>query len=95
MENIISGAKGLAFVKDYQEFNDHNTVHFVIQLDEESLREKLKLNKQVATSNMVAFDARGRIRKYETVEAILEEFYVARLEMYSKRARSSHLPHCR
>ena len=61
LEDIISGVKGTAFVKDYKEFNDQNAVHFIIHLDEkntkgideESLREKLKLNKQLATSNMV------------------------------------------
>ncbi|KAK7432371.1 DNA topoisomerase 2 [Neonectria magnoliae] len=93
LEEIISGAKGPAFIKDYKEFNDHKTVRFEIQLDEkhmknpnvESLREQLKLNKQVAISNIVAFDTVGRIRKYEKVEDILEEFYHFRLDMYSKR----------
>jgi DNA topoisomerase-2 len=93
LEDVISGTKGPAFVKDYKEFNDHKTVHFVIQLDEknakgideESLREKLKLNKQLATSNMVAFDAYGRIKKYDNVETTMEEYYVSRLEMYSRR----------
>lgn len=95
LEEIISGAKGPSFVKDYKEFNDHNTVHFAIQLDEkhiklgdeETLREKFKLNKQVATSNLVAFDTYGRIRKYDNVQAILEEFYDYRLNMYTERRK--------
>lgn len=93
LEDIIRAEKGPSFIKDYREFNDHNNVHFEIQLDEkhmnqaleEGLLEKFKLVKQVATSNLVAFDTTGRIRKYEKVEDILEEFYVYRLAMYTKR----------
>jgi DNA topoisomerase-2 len=93
LEEIIKGEKVPSFIKDYKEYNDHKSVHFVIQMDEkhmkaaeaEGLEEKFKLNKTVATSNLVAFDARGQIKKYEKVEDILEEYYVYRLAMYTKR----------
>ena len=93
LEEAISGAKGPAWIKDYKEFNDHKTVHFEIQVDEkhmdkvmeEGILERFKLQKQVATSNLVAFDAEGKIRKYEKVEDILEEYYVHRLKLYSLR----------
>ncbi|KAK6828646.1 DNA topoisomerase II [Apiospora arundinis] len=93
LEEVIKGEKTPSFIKDYKEFNDHNNVHFEIQMDEkhfdaavrEGLLEKFKLTKQIATSNLVAFDSRGMIRKYEKVEEILEEFYVFRLKMYKER----------
>ncbi|KAI0022529.1 DNA topoisomerase [Xylariomycetidae sp. FL0641] len=93
LEDIIRAEKGPSFIKDYKEFNDHHNVHFEIQMDEkhmkaaltEGLLEKFKLVKQVATSNLVAFDTRGMIRKYDKVEDILEEFYVYRMDMYKKR----------
>ncbi|KAI1497308.1 DNA topoisomerase [Biscogniauxia marginata] len=93
LEDIIRAEKAPSFIKDYKEFNDHQNVHFEIQLDEkhmkaaleEGLLEKFKLVKQVATSNLVAFDTRGMIRKYDKVEDILEEFYHYRLGMYDKR----------
>ncbi|OTB06331.1 hypothetical protein M426DRAFT_319063 [Hypoxylon sp. CI-4A] len=93
LEDIIRGEKTPSFIKDYKEFNDHNNVHFEIQMDEkhmnqalqEGLLEKFKLVKQVATSNLVAFGVDGRIRKYEKVEDILEEFYQYRLKMYTNR----------
>jgi len=93
LEDIIKAEKVPSFIKDYKEFNDHKTVHFIIQMDEkhmaaalkEGLAEKFKLNKTVATSNLVAFDLEGRIRKYEKVEDILEEFYAYRMLMYTKR----------
>lgn len=96
LEEIISGSKGPAWIKDYKEFNDHKNVHFEIQLSDDKAREALlsegiierfKLSKQVATSNLVAFDTRGQIRKYENVEEILEEFYQFRMNMYTERKK--------
>ena len=93
LEKIISGVEGPSWIKDYKEFNDHDTVHMEIQVDEkyidkvveEGILERFKLQKLVPTSNLVAFDARGQIRKYEKVEDILEEYYVHRLAMYTER----------
>ncbi|OBT66159.1 hypothetical protein VE03_05077 [Pseudogymnoascus sp. 23342-1-I1] len=93
LEEVIKGEKVTSFIKDYKEFNDHDNVHFVVQMEAsqmkialtEGLEEKFKLQKTIATSNLVAFDLEGRIRKYSKVEEILEEFYVHRLAMYTKR----------
>ncbi|KAH8659309.1 DNA topoisomerase [Tricladium varicosporioides] len=93
LEEIIKAEKVPSFIKDYKEYNDHKSVHFIIQLDEkhmksalaDGLHQRFKLNKQVATSNLVGFDTRGQIRKYEKVEEILEEYYIYRLAMYTKR----------
>lgn len=96
LEDIISGSKGPAWIKDYKEFNDHKNVHFEIQLADDKAREALlsegiierfKLSKPVATTNLVAFDTRGQIRKYENVEEIMEEFYQFRLNMYTERKK--------
>ncbi|KAI1281234.1 DNA topoisomerase [Xylaria sp. FL0933] len=93
LEDVIRAEKAPSFIKDYKEFNDHQNVHFEIQLDEkhmkaaleEGLLEKFKLVKTIATSNLVAFDPRGMIRKYDKVEDILEEFYQYRMDMYTQR----------
>lgn len=96
LEEIISGTKGASWIKDYKEFNDHKNVHFEIMLSDDKAREALlkdgilerfKLVKQVATSNLVAFDTNGQIRKYEKVEDIMEEFYHYRLKMYIERKK--------
>ena len=34
---------------------------------------------------MVLFDAKGAIKRYETAEDILREFFVLRMEYYSRR----------
>jgi DNA topoisomerase-2 len=93
LEDIIKAEKVASFIKDYKEFNDHKSVHFVIQLDEKNMKaaltdglaERFKLNKTIATSNLVAFNHRGQIQKYDKVEDILEEFYQYRMIMYTKR----------
>lgn len=93
LEEIIKAEKVPSFIKDYKDYNTHDSVHFIIQMDEkhmknaveEGLIEKFKLTKSVATSNLVAFDPQGRITKYANVEAILDEFYSYRLQMYAKR----------
>ena len=93
LEDIIKAEKVPSFIKDYRDYNTHSKVHFVIQLDEknmktavsEGLEEKFKLSKTLATTNLVAFDAEGRITKYATVDDILKEFYHVRLKYYERR----------
>ena len=90
---ILKAEKGPSFIKDYDDYNTHTDVHFVIKMEdkhmkaalEEGLEEKFKLSKSIATSNLVAFDAEGRISKYATVEDILKEFYTVRIKFYEKR----------
>ncbi|EZF32142.1 DNA topoisomerase 2 [Trichophyton interdigitale MR816] len=93
LEEIIKAEKVPSFIKDYKDYNTHTDVHFIIQMEEkhmkkaleEGLEEKFKLVKQIATSNMVAFDAEGRITRYETPEDILRAFYAVRIKLYEKR----------
>ena len=93
LEEIIKAEKTPSFIKDYKDYNTHQDVHFVIQLedkyvngfDSESLETKFKLSKTMATSNLVAFDPEGRIHKYASVEDIMKEFFAYRLKMYQKR----------
>ncbi|KAK0627519.1 DNA topoisomerase [Immersiella caudata] len=93
LEDVIRAEKTPSFIKDYKEFNDHKTVHFIIEMEEKHMRaaldegllEKFKLTKTIGTTNLVAFDTQGRIHKYENPEEILEEYYNYRLAMYQKR----------
>ena len=101
--DIIKAEKTPSWIKDYDDYNTHKDVHFVIKMDdkhmqlalEEGLEEKFKLTKSIATSNLVAFDAEGRITKYATVEDILKEFYGIRIKFYEKRkVRSFYFGFC-
>lgn len=93
LEEIIKAEKVPSFIKDYKDYNTNSRVHFIIQLDEKNaakalgdgLEEKFKLSKTIATSNLVAFDAEGRITKYNSVHEIMREFYSVRIKFYEKR----------
>ena len=48
--------------------------------------EKLfKLTGKISTSNMVMYDEKGRLTKYDNVNDILENFFRVRLDYYQKR----------
>jgi DNA topoisomerase-2 len=93
LEDIIRAEKTPSFIKDYREFNDHKTVHFIIDMDDkhlkaaldEGLLEKFKLTKSITTTNLVAFNTLGQIKKYESPEEIMEEYYHYRLQKYTER----------
>ncbi|KAK4157351.1 DNA topoisomerase [Chaetomidium leptoderma] len=95
LEDILRAEKTPSFIKDYREFNDHSTVHFIIEMEdkhlaaalEEGLMEKFKLTKSIGITNLVAFNTRGQIQKYESPEEIMEEYYHYRLKMYAERKK--------
>lgn len=95
-EFLLQGLSGTdkqkAWVKDMEE--DHGVgIKFIVKLSDEEMEkarrqgllERFKLVSSLATSNMVAFDPRGRIKKYAKVNDIIEDYYVVRLEYYQKR----------
>lgn len=53
--------------------------------EEQGLMEFFKLTTKVNTSNMMCFDFDGKIKKYNSPEEIIEEFYPVRLAYYQKR----------
>jgi DNA topoisomerase-2 len=81
------------FAQDYKEYHTNSSVRFVISMseaemkkaEEEGLEKRFRMTTTISTSNMVAFDLNGKIRKYSTPEEILEEFYHKRLEYYGIR----------
>ncbi|KAI9890602.1 MAG: DNA topoisomerase 2 [Vezdaea aestivalis] len=93
LEEIIKAEKMPSFIKDYADYNTHEKVNFLIQMDEatltkigaDGLEEKFKLSKMIGNGNMVAFDEAGRLKKYSSVLDIMRAFYDARLVMYQKR----------
>ncbi|KAK8945392.1 DNA topoisomerase 2 [Platanthera guangdongensis] len=95
LESIMTGNDKIKdpFIKDYREYNDDTTVHFEVTLSEENfniarregLEKKFKLSNTMSTSNMHLFDPSGVIKKYDTPEQILEEFFSLRITYYEKR----------
>ncbi|KAJ8520376.1 hypothetical protein ONZ45_g2836 [Pleurotus djamor] len=87
------GEKGDGVVKDYKEYHDNLNVHYVVTMPAKELEkaeqqgfvEFFKLTTKINTSNMMCFDFEGKIKKYDSPEEILEEFYPMRLAYYQKR----------
>ncbi|KAH8981970.1 DNA topoisomerase [Lactarius akahatsu] len=87
------GEKGEGVVKDYKEHHDNVNVHFVVNMaakdvekaEEQGLAEFFKLTTKINTSNMICFDFENKIKKYNSPEEMIEEFYPKRLTYYQKR----------
>ncbi|KAJ6569535.1 DNA topoisomerase II [Mycena capillaripes] len=94
LEAMIAGKENEAgTIKEYKEHHDNENVHFVITMDakqlekaeEKGLFEFFKLTSKITTSNMICFDFDGKIKKYNSPEEIIEDFYPVRLAYYQKR----------
>merc|ERR1711988_1632700 len=80
-------------IEDFREYHTENTVHFVVTLTAEKMKECekagldkiFKLKSSVSTQNMMLFDSAGKIAKYESALDILTEFCKVRRGIYEKR----------
>ncbi|KAL6562734.1 hypothetical protein OROGR_003741 [Orobanche gracilis] len=83
------------FIDRFTQHSDHSTVEILVHLPvknliaakKEGFLKKFKLTTSINTTNMHLFDTKGAIKKYETPEQILEEFFHLRLEFYGKRKK--------
>ncbi|CAI2193888.1 8706_t:CDS:2, partial [Funneliformis geosporum] len=83
LEKCISETDKMLWILDYKEQHMTTTVDFTVKLSSESLKDSLEeglekrfmMSSLIGTSNMVCFDSEGRIRKYDSPEEILKEFY--------------------
>ncbi|KAI3406867.2 TOP2 [Candida oxycetoniae] len=84
--------KTTQWIKDMEEHHS-TSIRFIVKLNDVEmakalkvgLLERFKLVSSINLSNMVAFDAYGRIKKYSDVSEIIKDFYYVRLEYYEKR----------
>lgn len=87
--------KPTVWLKSYEALYNDVDVDFILQMDSEYYHEarayaaefetRFKLTSKFRTSNMVAFDTSGLIKRFDSVGDILETFYVKRLERYGER----------
>jgi len=61
------------------------TASGLAEAEKKGLIEFFKLTGKVNTSNMMCFDIEGKMKKYNSPEEIIEEFYPVRLAYYQKR----------
>jgi DNA topoisomerase-2 len=88
-----TGKKIAPTIKDFKSNSTEVTIDITVQfpkgalatMSNDALEKTLKLATSVSTSNMHMFNAECKLRKYESVSEIIDEFYVVRLETYAKR----------
>ncbi|XP_078520094.1 DNA topoisomerase 2-beta isoform X2 [Lissotriton helveticus] len=94
LEPMLNGTeKTPALITDYKEYHTDTTVKFVVKMTEEKLAQAeaaglhkvFKLQTSLTCNSMVLFDHMGCLKKYETVQDILKEFFDLRLQYYSLR----------
>jgi len=100
LESFISedGGKDKKPLRDLENNSNDLDVSFTLKMDSDAYHEaraypaefekRYQLNSVVRASNMVAFDSTGKIRRYNNVGEILEDFYGARLDAYERRKTS-------
>eukprot|EP00494_Astrolonche_serrata_P005249 UN05265 len=80
-------------IEDFQCGHTDTTVSFTVKFAEAfeytgidvPFLKKMKLISSIQTSNMVLFNAKGRLTRYRDAVHILKEFYKVRLDFYGKR----------
>jgi DNA topoisomerase-2 len=95
-----TGKKINPIVKEYDDMSKDTTVDFIItlhkgklveleavQLDHgcNGLEKQFKLFTTNNSSNMHLFDAHDKLKKYEKVQEIIDDYFVTRIELYQKR----------
>lgn len=94
------GKKIQPLIKEYNDMSKDTTIDFVITFHKGKLQDllannidinfnllekTLKLYTIATTSNMHLFDAEDNLKKYDTIENIIDDYYQVRLTMYNKR----------
>ena len=85
-------------IEDIKEYHIDNKISFVLKLTPESFKEIrynsnddlikiFKLSTSIPTTNMVLFDSKNKIKKYNNIEEIINEFYDVRLDFYNQRKK--------
>nr|GEW66486.1 DNA topoisomerase 2 [Tanacetum cinerariifolium] len=95
-EFLEAASRGGKDIKDYKACNGDTSVHFEIIMTEDQMNKareegfpnKLKLTTTLSTANMYVLDAEGKLKKYDTPEKLLADFYRLRLDLYKKRKTS-------
>ncbi|XP_014868647.1 PREDICTED: DNA topoisomerase 2-beta isoform X3 [Poecilia mexicana] len=94
LEPMLQGTdKTPALISDYKEYHTDSTVKFVVRMSEEKLAQAeavglhkvFKLQSSLTCNSMVLFDHMGCLKRYDSVQDILKEFFELRLHYYKLR----------
>ena len=97
-----NGKKVVPKIKDYDDMSKDTNVDFTIQFPKGKLSELeastseyecngvhklLKLTSTVSTNNMHLFDYDDKLKKYNKIEDIIEDYFHKRIELYDERKK--------
>ncbi|KAK7919775.1 hypothetical protein WMY93_011059 [Mugilogobius chulae] len=94
LEPMLNGTEKVPpLITDYKDYHTDTTVRFVVKMTPEKMRRlKLqgfikffKLQNNLTCNSMVLFDHVGSLKKYETVQEIMKDFFELRLKYYLLR----------
>ncbi|TWW81453.1 DNA topoisomerase 2-alpha isoform X1 [Takifugu flavidus] len=94
LEPMLNGTEKVPpLITDFKEYHTDTTVRFVVKMSEEKLREAeaagfhkvFKLQNPLTCNSMVLFDHAGSLKKYESVQDILKDFFELRMKYYVLR----------
>uniref|UniRef100_A0A8C3V2B1 DNA topoisomerase 2 n=1 Tax=Catharus ustulatus TaxID=91951 RepID=A0A8C3V2B1_CATUS len=94
LEPMLNGTeKTPPLITDYKEYHTDTTVRFVVKMTEDKLAEAeavglhkvFKLQTTLTCNSMVLFDHVGFLKKYDSPQDILKEFFELRLRYYNLR----------
>lgn len=102
LEKLIDGKDGV--ISDYNDISTDKTVNITVTFAKKGYAKKmeiaeveygcnalekyLKLYTTVSTTNMHLFDANEQLKKYDSVEEIIDDYFERRLEMYDIRKKN-------
>ena len=99
-EPAKDGKKPVTFIKDYDDLSKDTTVDFTVYFQKGKIEELeqvtgdygcngieklLKLYTTQSNTNMHLFNSQDKLKKYEKVEQIIDDYFETRLELYQKR----------
>ena len=97
LEELVSDdcVKDKKPLRDIENNNNDLDVNFTLKMDPDAYHEaraypvefekRFQMNTMIRTTNMVAFDSKGKIRRYASVGEILQDFYETRIDAYARR----------
>lgn len=94
LEPMLNGTEKVPpLITDYKDYHTDTTVRFVVKMAPEKLREAeaaglhkvFKLQNPLTCNSMVLFDHVGSLKKYESVQEILKDFFDLRMKYYVLR----------
>ncbi|XP_028990955.1 DNA topoisomerase 2-alpha [Betta splendens] len=94
LEPMLNGTEKVPpLITDYKEYHTDTTVRFVVKMTTEKLAEAeaaglhkvFKLQSPLTCNSMVLFDHVGSLKKYESVQDVLKDFFELRMNYYVLR----------